>query len=147
MIWMSRRSLLTILIALSACDGTTQPAVRITHAQSPAPPPGASVAAVYAELRATHDDKLLGATTRVAEKVEMHSTAEENGMMQMRPAAAVELPAGAPVGFAPGALHLMLIGLREPLAANSTFPMTFHFEKAGDVVIDVAVVTPGEMQH
>ena len=144
---MRRQWLFSILIVLSACGGTTQPAVEIAHARSPAPPPGANVAAVYADMKATHDDKLLRAQTPIAEKVEMHSTTQENGMMQMRPTATVELPAGAPVSFAPGALHLMLVGLREPLAAPSKFPMTFHFESAGDVSIEVAVDAPGEMQH
>jgi periplasmic copper chaperone A len=144
---MSRGALLTILIALCACSRSSQPGVEIDHARSPAVPPGATVAAVYAELKATQADTLLRAETPIAEKVAMHSTAHENGMMQMRPAATVDVPAGATVEFAPGALHFMLIGLREPHTAQSTFPMTLHFERAGPVTVEVIVVAPGEMQH
>jgi copper(I)-binding protein len=136
-----------VLIALPACGRSSQPGVEIAHARSPAVPPGAAVAAVYAELRSTQADKLLRAETPVAEKVEMHATTHENGMMQMRPAATVDLPAGATVEFTPGALHFMLTGLREPLAAQSTFPMTLHFERAGAVSVDVTVIAPGESRH
>lgn len=144
---MRREFVFTAILALSACDRVTQPAVEVSHARSPATPPGATVGAVYAELTATRDDMLLRAETPIAERVEIHATSHESGMMQMRPAATVELPAGASVEFAPGALHFMLIGLRGPLVPQSKFPMTFHFQNAGDVSIEVPVVAPGELQH
>lgn len=144
---MRRKWILLAVCALSACGRATPPGIEITEARAPATPPGASVAAVYAKLRAHRDDKLVRAETPLAETVEMHSTSHENGMMQMRPTSSVELPAGAMVEFAPGALHLMLTGLREPLVAQRTFPITFHFENAGDVSVEVAIVAPDEMQH
>jgi copper(I)-binding protein len=144
---MRREWMLTALVALSACGRTTIPGVEIMHARSSATTPGATVAAVYAELKAADGDELLGGETPVAEKVEMHATTQENGMMQMRPAPTVVLPAGESVEFAPGALHFMLVGLRKPLVAPSRFPMTLHFKNAGHVAVEVAVVAPGEMQH
>ena len=51
----------------------------------------------------------------------------------------------------PGAYHLMLVGLKAPLKAGDTFPMTLKFEKAGEVVVTVNVEQPepakAEPQH
>jgi copper(I)-binding protein len=36
----------------------------------------------------------------------------------------------------------MLMGLKAPLKAGDTFPMTLRFEKAGEVVVKVKVESP-----
>lgn len=144
---MKRSWLITVLFALGACTQATQPGVAVTNAHSPAPPPGATVAAVYARLRATQDDKLLHAQTTIADKVEVHTTLHENGMMQMRPLDALELKAGVPVELVPGGLHFMLMGLKETPTPSASFPLTLHFEKAGEVTVQVPVVAASEMHH
>jgi copper(I)-binding protein len=144
---MRRKLLFALFIVVSACGPGTAPGIEISSARSPATPPGATVAAVYVELKALQTDKLLGADTPVADRVEIHSTAQENGMMHMRQTATVDIAAGSTVKFEPGALHLMLIGLHEPLAAQSKFPVTFRFENAGSIPVEVSVVAPAELQH
>jgi copper(I)-binding protein len=43
----------------------------------------------------------------------------------------------------PGAgLHMMLIGLKEPLKEDASFPMTLEFERAGKVEVKVIVGQP-----
>jgi copper(I)-binding protein len=37
----------------------------------------------------------------------------------------------------------MLMGLKEPLRAGQSFPLTLHFEKAGDRQVNVAVEAVG----
>jgi copper(I)-binding protein len=64
--------------------------------------------------------------------------------MQMRPVTAVMLPANEVVEFKGGGLHLMLIGLQAPLAAGSSFPITFNFRSAEPITIQVDVVAPGD---
>ena len=49
------------------------------------------------------------------------------------------IPAGGQVDLAPGGLHLMLIGVREPLAAGQTLPVELRFEKAGTVTVELTV--------
>ena len=45
------------------------------------------------------------------------------------------------VTFAPMAYHVMLLGLKDRslLTDGKRFPMTLHFEKSGDVTLEVAV--------
>mgnify|MGYP002377832521 CR=1 FL=1 len=86
------------------------------------------------------DDTLIGARSPVAAAVEIHNhEAGEDGVMRMRKIDRVEVPAGGSVEFAPGGLHVMLIGLTAPLTLEEIFAVTLVFEKAGEVTIYVYV--------
>ena len=87
-------------------------------------------------------DRLLGASSGAAASVELHTMSMDGDVMRMRQVKAIDLPAGARVELKPGALHIMLLGLKAPLAAGSSFPLTLRFEKAGDVKVDVHVEAP-----
>jgi copper(I)-binding protein len=65
--------------------------------------------------------------------------------MQMRPLAGVDLPAGQKVTLKPGGMHIMLVGLRQPLKQGDSFPLTLSFEKAGRKEVTVAIQGPGAM--
>ena len=85
-------------------------------------------------------DRLIGVSSDVAESVAMHSTTiDAQGVGRMVPVQAVDLPAGAAATFAPGGLHVMLVGLTKPLAEGQEFPLTLTFETAGAVTVEVAV--------
>jgi hypothetical protein len=43
------------------------------------------------------------------------------------------------VKFEPGGKHFMLTGLRQPLPVDAQFPLTLHFDKAGEVTVTVRV--------
>lgn len=88
-------------------------------------------------------DRLLGAETSVAEKVEMHESLSENGIMQMRPVEALSLAPGQPIALKPGGYHMMLVGLRRALREGDTFPITFRFAGAGPVSATVHVAKAG----
>jgi len=109
--------------------------------------PGASVGAVYGTVIAAQDDAIVSATTSAAERVEIHATSNVDGVMKMRPVTTVELPAGKRIDFAPGGLHVMLIGLREPLQADQPLTITFVLRNAAPITIPVRVVPPGHEEH
>jgi periplasmic copper chaperone A len=139
---MSRLALGALALLLAACKPEAR--IVVENARSPASPPGAEVAAVYLDVSSHEDDVLLAASTPVARRIEMHMTIVENDMMQMRPSPTVELPAGVTVRFAPGGLHFMLSGMRQPHAAGSSFPLRLTFQRAGEIDVQVRVHAPGE---
>ena len=91
------------------------------------------------------DDTLTGAATPVADMAELHRTSAVNGVMQMRPVASVKVPHGQLVTFGPGGLHVMLMGLKQPLKQGDSFPLTLTFAKAGDVTVNAVVQSAGAM--
>jgi hypothetical protein len=84
-------------------------------------------------------DQLLGAATQLAQAAEMHQTTLSNGVMQMRQALEVEIPAAETVTFEPGGYHLMLIGLTQSLTSGETFELTLTFANVGEITINVDV--------
>jgi copper(I)-binding protein len=107
-------------------------------------PPVASVGAVYLSItnRGTTSDTLIALESPIAAKVEIHRSTMVQGIMQMREVAALDCPPGATVKIEPGALHIMLVGLKQPLAAGSTFPLSLKFRDAGMLVVQVPVKAP-----
>lgn len=132
-------TLLGVCAILWACSNGARAPIEVRDAWSPVAPPGAGAAAVYLEVKAGETDTLLGASTPVAAQAEMHATLQAQGMMQMRPIERLEIRAGESIKFEPAGKHFMLTGLRQPLAADSQFPLTLRFAKAGAVTVAVRV--------
>lgn len=79
------------------------------------------------------DDVLVSVSSGVAENVELHTMEMTDGVMRMRPIeGGIKLPAHDTVLLEPGGKHIMLIGLKEPLAPGSRFDLTLTFERAGE---------------
>ncbi len=89
------------------------------------------------------DDRLLSASAGVSRTVELHSMSMDGDVMRMRQVDAIVLPAGKTVELKPGGLHLMFMGLKAPLRAGETFPLTLKFEKAGEVTVQVKIEAAG----
>ena len=88
----------------------------------------------------TAADKLVSASSPIADKVELHRTANENGVMKMLPVDSVPVKAGGKAVFKPGGYHVMLLGLKAPLAEGQAFPLTLTFEHAGKIDVTVKVL-------
>lgn len=89
------------------------------------------------------DDRLIKAETGVSKKTELHTHIMDGDVMKMRPVPAIDLPAGETVMLKPGGLHVMMLGLHDPLKKGESFPVTLTFEKAGSVTVDVAIQAVG----
>jgi periplasmic copper chaperone A len=114
-----------------------------------ATPAGASTGAVYMTIsnKSNAADRLTGASSDVAEKLQVHEMKMENGVMKMRELPnGLAVPADGSVALKPGSYHVMLIGLKKPLKPGETFPLTLNFEKAGNVAITVPVQSASAMQ-
>lgn len=139
-------AVLVLLVGLAGVAGdavgqTGQ--IAIDNAWARATPGSSKIGAAYATIRVPAADRLVAAATPVAQKAELH-TMEMSGMvMKMRPVAGIAIVPGKPLVLAPGALHIMLTGLKRPLRAGESFPLTLTFQKAGARTVTVAVEKVG----
>lgn len=85
------------------------------------------------------DDRLLSASSPVADKAELHTHLRDGEVVRMRQVDDIAVPAGKSVALEPGGLHVMLMGLKEPLHQGNKFPLTLEFEQAGSVTVEVMV--------
>ncbi len=119
-------------------------AILITQPWSRAAMRGGSGAA-FLTLRntGTTPDRLLGASTPAAGRVELHSMVRDGDVLRMREQPAIDLPPGQEVVLRPGGLHMMMLGLAQPLDRGATLPLTLRFERAGEVTVQLAVQAAG----
>ena len=130
-----RKGFLVLLVLLAGSVlAAPRAGLRIEQAWARATPPMATVAAAYLVVINDGDtpDRLLRIDSGIAQRIEMHHTANENGVMRMRPIkGGAVIPAHGRLEFAPGGNHLMLIGPVRPLAAGESFEATLVFAHAG----------------
>jgi copper(I)-binding protein len=109
-------------------------------------PKGADIAGAYMTLsnKGTAPDRLIGGSSPVAGRFEVHHMTVEDGVMKMRPVdGGLEVKPGATVELKPGSFHIMLTGLKQPLEKGQKVKGTLVFEKAGTVEIEYAVEALG----
>jgi copper(I)-binding protein len=130
--------LLAFLLLLAAAGGP--PSIQIDHPWARASAGAAKTGAAYFTITDQgQPEQLTGASTPVAASAELHESMDDMGMMKMRPMAGLALPPGKPVKLAPGGYHLMLLGLKAPLKAGDTFPLTLQFAHAPPQTVTVTV--------
>src|SRR6201993_1203978 len=114
----------------------------ITQAWSRATPRGAKIGGGYLtiENKGSAPDRLIGGSADIADKVEVHEMAMNNGVMTMRPLDnGLTIEPGKTVKLAPGGYHLMMFDLKGPLKQGERVPVTLEFEKAGKVTVSLDV--------
>ncbi|WP_420960304.1 DUF1775 domain-containing protein [Brucella sp. IR073] len=128
--------------------------IEISHAFVRAMVPGAKVGAGFVKLAnsGSEADRLVGATSPAAKRVEIHEMTMENDVMKMRQLKdGIAVPAGETVEMKPGGLHLMFMDVVKPFKEHETVPVTLEFEKAGKVDVAFKVGSAGasssEHQH
>ena len=142
-------ALLTSFVAPALAQGTGNTAITVEQPWARATSSGAKTGAVYMTLdnKSGTADRLTGASSDVADKLQIHEMKVENGVMQMRQiAGGLAIPANGSVVLKPGSYHVMLIGLKKPLTPGDKFPLTLSFEKAGNISVTIPVQAMGATQ-
>ncbi|MBU4060836.1 copper chaperone PCu(A)C [Hyphomonas sp.] len=147
------RLVLPVLVLLGACGapasapgGGTQPGIEVRDAFIVQPPEGREVTGGGMQISVTGSPVVFtGASTPVADTVELHTMSMENNMMQMRKVESFPVSEGAPLVLERGGNHLMLFGL-EPLQVGEQVDVTLTFtDESGaqqTVVTKAEVVSP-----
>ena len=119
--------------ALSAC----QPAsvklgdLEVGRAWARATALGQESGGVFLTIRGGGEaDRLVGGSTSLARSVAIHTMRMDGEVMRMRRQQAVDIPAGGEVRLEPGGTHLMLDGLKAPLATGRSFRLALDFAHA-----------------
>ena len=131
----------TVLFLSMFFSFSVQAQIQIEQSWARATPPGAKVAGGYMTIRnAGAADKLLGASSPAAAKVELHVHINDNGVMKMREVAGgYAIPAQGAFELKPGGAHLMFMDLKQPFKEGEKVPVMLKFEKAGEVKAEFQV--------
>ena len=129
---------LSMMLPLMACQQAAPLEVKEVWARDTIG--GTANGAVYMTIVSPLADRLVSAATPIAAKTDLMTMTTANGTMGMNYLQAIDIPAGKPVSLNATGLHVWLAGLKQPLKAGQSFPLTLTFEKAGTRQVTVSVV-------
>ena len=111
------------------------PGMTFVHPWAEPTAPGAKSAPVYFTVEGVSKaDRLVRATTPLAEKVEFRDA----GPASKPPLKTITIQPGD-TEFTEGKRHLLLTGLKTPLEMGRSYEMTLVFEKGGPVQVQISV--------
>ena len=145
MIILRRRFIAAAAATLLAATTHAQTAPKVEDAWARPTVAGQAAGGGFLKITSPTADRLIAASAPVSKSVELHTMQMDGNVMRMRQLPAIDIPAGKTVELRPGGLHVMFIGLAQPLDIGATFPLTLRFEKAGEVKVDVKVMTRAAM--
>jgi periplasmic copper chaperone A len=108
--------------------------------------PGVDVAAAYLTLHngGTQPVVVSGVSSTAAAAAMIHETTLVNGQAMMRVHEPLRIAAGETVRFAPEGLHIMLHGLKHPLAPGDEVALVLQLEGGGSLTVRARVRALGD---
>lgn len=133
--------MILVVISLAACASAPAEPLVVTGAWA-RPALAGQNSAIYLTIENPNEfaDKLLKASSEVAESTELHkSQMDEQGVMSMHPQHAIEVPQNSQVALAPGGLHVMLVNLIQDLTPGNFVSLVLQFDKGGEMLLQVPI--------
>ncbi len=130
-------------VSAAALAQTMQAPAQVQGAWIRATVDGQKATGGFMTLTAQDDLRLVGFSSPAAGAAEVHEMAmSSNNVMSMRPIEGIDLPKGKAVALQPGGYHLMLLNLKQTLAAGSSVPVTLKFKNAKGTASQLTVTVP-----
>jgi copper(I)-binding protein len=142
---MSFKSTFTAVLTASILMTTTAFAeglmVKDPYARSARPNAPTGAAFMMLQNDTDQDLKLIGMRSDVAKRVELHTHIDKgDGIMQMRQIeGGIAISAGESHMMKRGGDHVMLMGLNQSLVDGETITVTFEFENAEDMTVEISI--------
>jgi copper(I)-binding protein len=139
-------ALLILAASVAVASDYKAGSLEIKHPWARATPKGAKVGGGYMTIinKGPAADRLVGFSSPVAAKFEIHEMTMDGGVMKMRPLTnGIEIKPGQTVEFKPSSYHLMFMGLKQPFEQGKQVPGTLEFERAGKVEVEYTIEAIG----
>jgi copper(I)-binding protein len=124
---------------------TETPSFSVKDARAYATAKSQTTGAVFMTIENKSDTeyRVMGATTDLADSVELHSMKMVDGKMVMRPEPELVIPPSGTLALDPQGYHIMLVGLKEPLEKGDKFPLRVIISGGNNVDVEVKIVKAG----
>ncbi|MBD8532186.1 MULTISPECIES: copper chaperone PCu(A)C [unclassified Massilia] len=116
--------ILSTLLAAGLFSTSALAQVTVTDPWVRATVPNQKASGAFMRVQSAQAARLVGVSTPVAGRAELHEMAMENNTMRMRQVDAIDLPAGKAVNLASGGYHVMFFDLKRQLKEGETVPVT-----------------------
>lgn len=124
---------------MSGCGSSGSSDIVVRDAWSPPTPPVTNVAAFYFTIHnlTTTADVLVGAFSSSCDEMQIHESVMTGDVSSMDELFKVPIEPDADVIFEPSGLHLMCLGLVEPVKDGDSIAVILEFERSGSLDIEV----------
>jgi copper(I)-binding protein len=139
----------SILLLCSLVTGALYAEVTVTDATVRLLPPGVPNTAAYFSIQNSSDTDqiLIGASADFATKAEIHNHILVDDMMRMQQQSEVVIKPRETLQFAPGGLHIMLFGLKQPLLEGQSVEISVQTQDGESIIITANVARPSVHKH
>jgi len=128
-----------LLAALLLSTGVYAGDIQVEGAWTHATLPGQEMVMVYMSITSKQAATLVGVSSPASKTAEMHTMEHKGGMMKMYEVKSISLPANGRLDMTMHGYHLVLAGLKAPLKAGATVPLTLNIEMADKRIVKVDV--------
>ena len=106
--------------------------------------PGTTITSSYMRIENKGEKAvtLLGASSKISPRIEIHQHTMSDGMMRMRQLDSIDINARQHIVLQPSGLHLMFFDVKPPLQAQQKIELTLNFLNMAPVIIQVPVYSP-----
>ncbi len=124
---------------MAGCSTSDSADIVVRDAWSPPTPPVTNVAAFYFTIHnlTTTADSLVGASSSSCDEMQIHESVTTDDVSSMDELLEVPIEPDGDVVFEPNGLHLMCLGLAEPVKVGDSIAVILKFERSGSLDIEV----------
>ena len=136
-------SICSVLMVFASDITIQEPYVRAT-------PPNLPNSAAFMRLKNSSNKNIavVNATSNVSKVVELHTHDMKDGVLKMYKIPKIDIPANGETVLKPGGLHIMFIGLYNPLVKGEKVTFTLEFSNGETKTITAPIKTVmGGMKH
>jgi len=103
--------------------------------------PGTTISSAYMTLTNTSEKPmtLIGVSSKVSARIEIHHHSMSKGMMSMRKLESIVIDGNDTVILQPSGLHLMIFDIKDLLKSGDVIPLTLHFSSHSSVEVQLPV--------
>jgi hypothetical protein len=134
-------AVLSVAHAETAKTSIAAQVVKVSNPYARAVPPGQPNSAVFLTL--TNPSKttyhIKAASSPASKVTELHTTQDNNGVMEMRQVPKMDIPALGETVLKPGSLHIMLIGLKQDMKVGEKTKVTLTFNDDSKMTLEVPI--------
>ena len=146
------KKLLATLIAAGLVSTASAAGVKVEDGWARATVEGMKMGGAFMKIHndEAQKDFLVGGSSPVADRVEVHTHINDNGVMRMREVkGGIPLEAKGVTELKPGSYHVMFMGLKKPLKEGEKVPVTLKFKNAKPQTVELEVKTApkADMNH
>lgn len=136
------KNVLFFLLLILSCSTGNDRSIEISDAWIREAPVNSDITALYFDIQnsGSSEDRVVSINTPISDSAEIHNTIiDSRGIAKMVRLEEVKIASNNSLKFAPGGMHVMLIGLNKEIRAGEEYQININFKNSGTKTVTAKV--------